>query len=231
MEKKYQIVIIIILFIFLTFISFLFSPFFHLRDFVFHSRNDFNKNELRRNINQFYGDNLLFLNEKELKNNILKHNLISSVQIEKSFPSTVHVIVEERTAVAWVENNDKKLIVSADGIILGEKKLDSELNLPQLEGFAYYFNDDKIKLPLPSQDILDVFNDLGPQFLAKIKKVSYQENIFKLYLADGGGVNLGRNDNLKEKFAILNSILNNNQNAEIDYINLQVTKHPVIKFK
>ena len=43
----------------------------------------------------------------------------------------------------------------------GEKKLDSELNLPQLEGFAYYFKDDKIKLPLPSEDILNVFNDLG----------------------------------------------------------------------
>lgn len=231
MEKKYQIVIMILLFIFLTFISFLFSPFFHLRDFVFHSRNDFNKNELRRNISQFYGDNLLFLNEEELKNNILKHNLISSVQIEKSFPSTVHVVVEERKAVAWVKNNDQKLIFSADGIILGEKKLESELKLPQIEGFAYYFNDDKIKLPLPSEDILNVFNDLEAEFLAKIKKASYQDNTFKLYLVDGGGVNLGRNDNLEEKFAILNSILNNNQDAEIDYINLQVSKHPVIKFK
>ena len=68
MEKKYQIVLSILFFIFLTFLSFLFSPFFHIRDFVFHSRNEINKNELRFNINKFYGDNLLFLNENELKN-------------------------------------------------------------------------------------------------------------------------------------------------------------------
>ena len=71
MEKKYQIVIMILLFIFLIFVSFLFSPFFHIREFVFHSRNEINKNELRANINQFYGDNLLFLNQEELRNNLL----------------------------------------------------------------------------------------------------------------------------------------------------------------
>lgn len=231
MEKKYQIIILILLFILLTFISFLFSPFFHIRDFVFHSRNEINKTELRANINQFYGDNLLFLAEENLRKSLLSHNLISSVEIEKSFPSTVHVIVEERRAVAWLKNNNQKLIFSADGIILKEKDLKAEVNLPQLEGFAYYFDNQKIKLPLLSIDILNVLNALEDDFLAKIKKILYQDNIYKLYLAEGGGVNLGRNDNLEEKFAILASILENNQNSEIDYINIQVTKHPVIKFK
>ena len=231
MEKKFQIVIMILFFIFLTFLSFLFSPFFHVRDFVFHSRTEIDKNELRININQFYGDNLLFLNEEELRNNLLKHNSISSVQIEKSFPSTVHVVVEERKVVAWLENNNKKLMFSADGIVLGEKDLETELNLPQLEGFAYHFDKDKIRLPLLSNDILNVLNELEQTFLAKIKKVSYQDNVYKLYLAEGGGVNLGKNDNLEEKFAILHSILNSNQDSKIDYINLQVIKHPVIKFK
>ena len=110
MEKKYQIVLMILFFIFLTFISFLFSPFFHIRDFVFHSRNEINKKELRANINQFYGNNLLFMNEDELKKSLLEHNLISSVQIEKSFPSTIHVVIEERRAVAWLKNNNKKII-------------------------------------------------------------------------------------------------------------------------
>ena len=82
-----------------------------------------------------------------------------------------------------------------------------------------------------TDDIIKVLNDLGFDFLAKIKKVNYQDDIYKLYLKRGGGVNLGRNNELEEKFAILNSILKNNQDNEIDYINLQVTKHPVIKLK
>jgi len=190
-----------------------------------------NKNELRTNINKFYGDNLLFLNKEELKSVLLKHDLISSVQIEKAFPSTVHVVIEERKAVAWLENNGQKLMFSADGIILAEKDLTVEVNLPQLEGFPYYFDNHKILLPLVTDDILNVFNNLEPAYLKKIKKVIYQNNVYKLYLREGGGVNLGRNEKLEEKFAILNSILDNNQEAEIDYINLQVTRHPVIKFK
>ncbi|MGM0499523.1 MAG: cell division protein FtsQ/DivIB [Bacillota bacterium] len=231
MEKKYQIVLMILFFIFLTFISFLFSPFFHIRDFVFHSRNEINKNELRANINKFYGKNLLFLNENELKNSLLEHNLISSVQIEKSFPSKIHVVIEERRAVAWLKNNNKKFIFSADGIVLDEKRIDDELQLPQFEGFPYYFKEEKIVLPVITDEILKVLNDLEDDYLAKIKKIIIQNNIYKLYLRSGEGINFGRNENLEEKFAILNSILKNNQDAKIDYINLQVIKHPVVKYK
>lgn len=231
MEKKYQIVLIVIFFIFLTFISFLFSPFFHIRDFVFHSRSEINKNELRAKINQFYAKNLLFLNEDDLKNSLLKHRLISSVVIEKSFPSTVHVVIEERRAVAWLKNNNKKLIFSADGIILAEEKLDNALEIPQFAGFSYYFKDKKIILPITTDEILKVLNNLGDDFLGRIKKIIFKNNIYKIYLETGEGVNLGRNEKLEEKFAILNSILKNNEDKDIDYINLQVIKHPVIKFK
>lgn len=231
MEKKYQVVLLILFFILLTFISFLFSPFFDVRDFVFHSRSEFNKNELRTNINKFYGKNLLFLNEDELKSSLLSHDLISSVQVEKSFPSTIHVVIEERKAVAWLKNNDQKLIFSADGIILGEVDLKEELAVPQFENFPYYFSSNKLEFPHFTDDIIKVLNELEPDFLEKINKVNYQDDIYKLYLKKGGGVNLGRNNDLEEKFAILDSILNNNQEAEIDYINLQVSKHPVIKLK
>lgn len=231
MEKKYQVVLLILFFILLTFISFLFSPFFDVRDFVFHSRSEFNKNELRTNINKFYGKNLLFLNEDELKNSLLNHDLISSVQVEKSFPSTIHVVIEERKAVAWLKNNDQKLIFSADGIILGEVDLKEELAVPQFENFPYYFSSNKLEFPHFTDDIIKVLNELEPNFLEKINKVNYQDDIYKLYLKKGGGVNLGRNNDLEEKFAILDSILNNNQEGEIDYINLQVSKHPVIKLK
>ncbi|ADO76875.1 cell division protein FtsQ/DivIB [Halanaerobium praevalens] len=231
MEKKYQFIFMIILFIFLTFLSFLFSPFFHIRNFIFHSRDNFNKNNLRKSINQFYGNNLLFLDEEELKVKLLEHNLISEVKIEKNFPSKVHIIIETRKGVAWINNNGQKFIFSADGIIIEQKKNNFNVDLPKLEGFAYYFEDDKIKLPLASQAILDVLNKFEIEFLAKMKKITYQDNVFKLYLSNGSGVNLGQGTKLEEKFAILNSILNKQEENKIDYINLQVIKHPVIKLK
>lgn len=233
MEKKYQILLLILLFISLSFLSFLFSPFFNIRDFVIHSRSEINKNSLRINLNQFYGRNMLFINEKELKDELLKHNLISSIELEKAFPSTIHIIIEERRAVAWIKNNDKKLIFSADGIILREEKMDQNISLPRIEGYAYLFENEKIRFPRTMDKLLSVLSNLEASFLGKIEKIIYQDNIYKLYLSAGGGVNLGRDNNLEEKFSLLNSILINNEseNLEIDYINLQVTKHPVIKLK
>ena len=231
MEKKYQVVLLILLFITLSFISFLFSPFFNIREFVIHSRSEIDKNSLRSNLNKFYGQNLLFAQEEELRNDLLNHTLISSVEIEKAFPSTVHVIIEERKAVAWIENNNKKLLFSADGIILGEEDLSTEVKLPEIEGFSYYFKDEKVLFPEKMDNLLNVLSDLDNKFLGVMAKITNQNNIYKLYLVDGGGVNLGRNNKLKEKFSLLNSILLNNSEEDIDYINLQVIKHPVIKLK
>lgn len=231
MEKKIQLLFLILLFLILTFISFLFSPFFHLREFVVHSRNEIDQAEIRNNITQFYGENLLFLDEDELKSKLLEHNLISAVRTEKSFPSTIHIVVEARTAVGWIENNNKKLIFSADGILLAEKEIAENINLPEFENFAYYFREDKIVLPFFTEDILQVLNSLDQKFLARIEKIIYREKLFKLYLRAGGGVNLGKNKNLENKFAILKSILAQNKDQKIDYINLQVIKHPAIKVK
>lgn len=231
MEKKIQFLFLILLFLILTFVSFLFSPFFHLREYVVHSRNEIDQAEIRSNIARFYGENLLFLDEAELKSELLEHNLISAVRTEKSFPSTVHIVIEARTAVGWLENNDKRLVFSADGILLAEKEIEENLKLPEFEDFAYYFREDRIILPLFTEDILQVLNSLDQKFLARIEKIIYREKLFKLYLRGGGGVNLGKNKNLEDKFAILKSILAQNKEEKIDYINLQVIKHPVIKVK
>lgn len=231
MEKKFKIVLLILLFILLTFLSFLFSPLFNIREFIVHSRIEINNNDIRKNVNKFYGKNLLFLNEKSLKMNLLKHKLISAVEIEKAYPSVVHIIIEVRKAVAVIENNEKNLVFSADGNILDEYDLEMELPLPRLEGFPYYFVDNKIYLPELTDDIIQVLHNLSPDYLAQIKKIIYKNEAYKLYLKNGGGVNLGRNEDLTEKFAILNSIITKNQDSKIDYINLQITEQPVIKFK
>lgn len=233
MEKKYQILLLILLFIYLSFVSFTFSPFFNVRDFVIHSRSEISKDSLRINLNRFYGKNMLFIDEDELKTELLKHNLISSIELEKAYPSTIHVIIEERKAVAWIENNDKKLIFSADGIILREAEADAEINLPEIEGYAYYFEKQKINFPQTMGTLLSALSNLEQSFLAEMKKIIFEDNVYKIYLASGAGVNLGGDNNLEQKFALLLSILNNNssEDEKIDYINLQVIKHPVVKMK
>jgi cell division protein FtsQ len=233
MEKKYQLILLFFLFVILASLSFILSPFFHIREFAIHSRSEINKNSLRSYLNEFYGENILFIKESDLEKKLLDHRLVSSITIEKSYPSKIHVIIEERKAAAWINNNDQKLLFSADGIILDQIESEKEINFPQIEGFEYLFLDNKVIFPTAADRLLTILNKFEIDFIKKIKKISFQDNVLKLYLENNSGVNLGEINNLEDKFTLLNSIMIKleNENKEYDYINLKVPKHPVIKLK
>ncbi len=233
MEKKYQFILLFFLFIILAALSFLASPFFDIREFAIHSRSEIDKASLRPYLNDYYGENILLTTQSELEKNLLKHRLVSSFTIEKSFPSKIHIIIEERKPAAWIANNGKKLVFSADGIILEQLKLDSNLKIPQLEGFEYLFSEKKMVFPEAMDNLLTVLNKLDQKFIGQIKKINYQNNILKLFMHNNLAVNMGSAENLEEKFTLLSSIITKlkDENKQGDYINLKVLKHPVVKLK
>lgn len=233
MERKYQLILLFFLFIILASLSFILSPFFHIREFAIHSRNQINKDSLRGYLNEFYGENILFVKDDDLENKLLEHRLVSSISIEKSYPSKIHVIVEERKAAVWINNDDKKLLVSADGIILEQIDMEEEIDFPEIEGFEYLFSKDKIILPDEANKLLRNLNKFESDFIKKIKKISFSDNTLKLNLKNNSEVNLGEVKNLEDKFTLLNSIIIKleEEDREYEYINLKVPKHPVIKFK
>ncbi|SFL28572.1 cell division protein FtsQ/DivIB [Halanaerobium salsuginis] len=234
MDKRYTVILLIIFFLLLVSLSFSFSPFFKIREFTIHSRNKIDQNSLRSYLTEFYGKNILFFNTDKLEAKLQQHNLISAVEVKKSYPSEIHIIIEERRPTAWIKNNGQQLIFSADGIILKEVSADQRPAIPQITGFPYLFSGQKINFPVEMKALLDIMSKFSTGFLAQIARINRQEDgIYKLYLTTGGGVNLGSSDQLEEKFAFLNSILKDiaKDQEKVDYINLQVIKHPVIKFK
>jgi len=232
MRRKYQYILIFFLFIILASLSFIISPFFDLREFAVHSRSKIDKNSLRPYLEDFYGRNILFLKKSDLEESLHRHKLISSFHIEKSYPSKIHIIIEEREAAAWIDNS-KKIVFSADGIILQQLEKTEEIDVPQIVGFDYLFFENRLLFPEEMDKLLNILSKFKDHFLNKIIKITYDDNILKLYLKNDLAVNLGGAVNLEEKFALLNSILIKLEegNQEGEYINLKVVKHPVVKLR
>ncbi|ADQ15027.1 cell division protein FtsQ/DivIB [Halanaerobium hydrogeniformans] len=233
MEKKYQIIILAFLFIIIASLSFVYSPFFNIREFAIHSRIEIDKTSLRPYLNEFYGENIIFINKEDLEESLLEHRYISSFEIEKTYPSKIHIIIQERRPTAWLKNNDHKVVFSADGIILDEIELEKELFLPEIEGFAYLFSDQRLLFPQEKKDLLNVLNKLDEQYLKRIEKINFSDQRLTLFLDDEITVDFGSAERLEERFSLLRSILNKleEEEREAEYINLRVINHPVIQYK
>ncbi|RCW51384.1 MULTISPECIES: cell division protein FtsQ/DivIB [unclassified Halanaerobium] len=234
MNKKPLTILLIIFFLITASISFLFSPFFKVREFSIHSRQEIDKKALQRALLELYDYNILLLDKDIIKSKLERFSFISSIEIKKTLPSKVHIIIDERTPIAWIDNKKSRIIFSADGIILNEVTDDRIIDLPELAGVAYKFDNNKLKFPDYTDVLFSALLKIDQNLLHKINKILYTDDgIYKLYLDTNTGVNLGTKENIEKKFNILASILQKieSENKKADYIDLKVVKHPVIKLK
>ncbi len=234
MNKKFLAVLLIIFFLITVSISFLFSPFFKVREFSIHSRQKIDKKALQRALLELYDYNILLINKDIIKSKLERFSFISSIEIKKTLPSEVHIIIEERSPIAWIDNEQSRIIFSADGIILDEVTDDRKIDLPELTGVAYKFDNNKLQFPDYTDVLFSALLKIDRNLLHKINKILYTDSgIYKLYLDISTGVNLGNKNNMEKKFNILSSILQKveSENRKVDYIDLKVVKHPVIKLK
>src|SRR6056297_2993634 len=116
MNKKFLAVLLIIFFLITVSISFLFSPFFKVREFSIHSRQEIDKKALQRALLELYDYNILLINKDIIKSKLERFSFISSIEIKKTLPSEVHIIIKERSPIAWIDNEQSRIIFSADGI-------------------------------------------------------------------------------------------------------------------
>lgn len=78
------------------------------------------------------GQNLFFLDAKELDKNIRRDQRVKSVVIEKKYPSTLYVTVNPRTPYVKVEYGDKLLLLDEEGrVIAVNEPID---HLPLMKG-------------------------------------------------------------------------------------------------
>ncbi len=93
----------------------------------------------------FYGKNLIFLRNNEVKNKLMMNSFIDSLHIRKKYPNTLELKIYEKKPIAILQDKRNKFYLSEKVDLIEYKKIESFKNLPhvfgKLENFKIFYND------------------------------------------------------------------------------------------
>ena len=93
----------------------------------------------------FYGKNLIFLRNNEVKDKLMINSFIDSLHIRKKYPNTLELKIYEKIPIAILQDKRNKFYLSEKVDLIEYKKIESLKNLPhvfgKLENFKIFYND------------------------------------------------------------------------------------------
>jgi cell division septal protein FtsQ len=106
-----------------------------------------------KNLNFLYKKNLLFLNGKQIEENLKNEDFIDSFSIKKIFPNTLRLIIVEKIPIAILQNKKKRFYISDKGDLIKFMSIEEYNNLPTVFGsgknfYSLYKDLQNIKFPL-----------------------------------------------------------------------------------
>ena len=110
------------------------SILFPIKKILIENQVDLNKDELLKKLNFLYGKNLLFTNEKQINDVLIKFDLISSAVVKKIYPSTLNIFINEKKLVAIIIKNDQRFFLSNKGELVAFFNSKIYQNLPNVFG-------------------------------------------------------------------------------------------------
>ena len=165
------------------------------------------------------GSNLLFLDEKEIKQILLKNQLIKNFTVLKKYPDTIKIKIDEINFLGIVIRNNKEyFITDNDLLILYDNDL-FNTNLPMIYGEYsenYFLSFQKILL----KNNFDIKN---------VKEYYYfQTNRWDLILNDNKKIKLPTNK-LDNSIKLLNKILIDKEFEKYSIIDLRIENKIIVE--
>ena len=218
----------------LALVSFILSPFFHIRYIEIYGLNILTRVELEEDLVSYYETNLFFLNKNKIKESLLTNPYIMDIEIRKSYPDTLWIYVKERDPVARIINNERYILFSNDGFILENNSLISRVRVPEIKGVGYSFQNEYVEFTPVLEKIAQALEGITMKSRGKIDLIVYQrEKDNLLAYSDKTIIYFGHPHGLVEKFRLLESILNKVQEEglAVEYIDLKIINKPVVKLE
>ena len=218
----------------LALVSFILSPFFHIRYIELYGLNILNRVELEQYLDSYYDTNLFFLNKNKLKESLLAIPYIKDLEIRKSYPDSLWIQVKERDPVGRIINNESYILFSSDGFIIENNSIVNRVKVPEIKGVGYSFQNEYLEFTPVMEKIVQALEVITLQNRGKIDLIDYQreENSLVAY-SDKITIYIGQPVGLVEKFRVLESILNKIQEEglAVEYIDLKIINKPVVKLE
>ena len=218
-NKKIKILFYIFIFIFLSTVSFfertnIFGNkiFFPLNKIEIYGYEKVDYVAMQSQLSNLIGQNLLFMNPKDIEEILDENKLISEFTIQKKYPDTVNINLKEVNFVAKVFKDKKKYFLADNDILIPFKDYVIDQDLPNIFGkdAEFYFNDFQKLLKLNNFNI----NIISSYYFFQINRWDLVTNNQKIIKFPSKG--------LKEAIKVANKLLNNKDFNKYSVIDLRI---------
>jgi len=218
-NKKIKILFYILVFIFLSTISFfektnIFDDiiFFKLNKIEILGYKKVDHKAMQSQLSGLIGKNLLFMDSEDIEKILDKNKLISEFTIQKKYPDTVNINLKEVNFVAKIFKDKKKYFLADNDNLIPFKDYVIDQDLPNIYGkhAEYYFNDFQKLLKLNDFNL----SIISSYYFFKINRWDLVTNNQKIIKFPSKG--------LKEAIKLANKILNNKDFNKYSVIDLRI---------
>jgi len=210
------------------------SDFFSVKDIQTTGLKNVSKDEVLKLMGTVKGENLFLTDTEAIAQKIKLHPLIAKVEVKKSLPGTLLLIIQERVPAALIFNNDGMVEVDSQGVILrfyqtwpqNDQPVLTGIQVPETIGPGQRLND-----PLLDKGLL-LIRQAPEGLLSRVGEINMASDrqVF-LYLTTGTQVKLGQENQFADKLKLLNELLGSSEyksmEKAIKYIDLTAGK-PVL---
>ena len=184
------------------------------------------------------GENIFKIDREKAEEKISTHAMVAGVKVQKRFPRTIEVILEERIPAALIPISGGFMHIDMEGFVL---RKDNQLNiepLPIITGLDLP-NTMTVGEKINSEK-LDVGLKMIEQMDQEAKEVIAEINVFdsqklKAFTVQGTEVRLGNGENFQEKFGKFLLVLKEEEKrdrlGDIEYIDLSLSGRPVVCYR
>lgn len=230
--KRYITIIVILIAVVVTLCLKL--SYFNIKDIKVLNNRNIGSEEIKKLSQINLGENIFYLNLRKSRTAILSNPYILKADIKRKLPNKINIYVEERTAVFYVKQNEKYLVIDEKGIVLEEKNSISGMKLIKLEGFEG--KNYKVGEVLDNSDVrkLKIINDIT-KLIKSLKDGIPEPSIvdikdltdIKLYYGNIM-IKIGTSDELQEKInKAINILVDNKLIDKKGYIDVSFKGSPV----
>ena len=218
-NKKIKILLYILVFIFLSTISFFertnifnYKIFFQLNEIKILGYKKVDHTAMQGQLNGLIGQNLLLIKRNDIEYIINENKLISEYTVKKQYPNKINIKLKEVILVAQLIKDKKKYFLADNNNLIPFVDYLTDQNLPNVYGkdAEYYFNDFQKLLKLNNFN-LDIISSYYFFQINRWDLVTNNQKIIKL-----------PSKGLKEAIKVANKLLNNKDFNKYSVIDLRI---------
>ena len=165
------------------------SRFFALRAIQLEGNKRLSFPEVKTMIDEVTYEGVWRVKIKEVRERLLKNDLIEDAEVTRVLPDKLHVVIKEREPFALARRGDKLVCVDRNGMMFGDESLLGGKNVPPLIKGLVDSGEDIVeqnrKLLLMYQQLLNELDSAEPQLSNRIDEVIFDEEMnIRLALKD-----------------------------------------------